>query len=139
MTYPPLTAFMPHRPPMLMLDALVHHEAERAVCTKTFREGEPFVEGGVVDAFVAIELFAQTAAAHFGYAGMTANAPMGGGALLGSRKIEVFVPHFSVGQALTIEVRQTLAMPPMAQFDCTLTDAAGARLAEGTINVATFV
>lgn len=138
MTFPPLTAFMPHRSPMLMLDALVHHEADRAVCTKTFRAGDAFVEGGEVSALVAIELFAQTAAAHFGYAGMEKGAPMGAGALLGSRKIELFVPTLPVGQPLEVEVRQTMAMPPMAQFDCTLT-AAGQRLAEGTINVAVGV
>jgi predicted hotdog family 3-hydroxylacyl-ACP dehydratase len=121
---------------MRMLDALVHHEAERAVCTKTFRESDAFVEGGVVSALVAIELFAQAAAAHFGYAGMEKGAAMGAGALLGSRKIELFVPAFTVGERLEIEVRQTMAMPPMAQFDCTLTGADGRRLAEGTINVA---
>jgi predicted hotdog family 3-hydroxylacyl-ACP dehydratase len=121
---------------MQMLDELVHHEAERAVCAKTFRTGEAFVEGGAASALVALELFAQAAAAHFGYAGMERGAPMGAGALLGSRKIDLFAPSLPVGERLLVEVRQTLAMPPMAQFDCALRGADGRLLADGTINVA---
>jgi len=134
--YPSLSTFLPHRPPMRMLDELVHHEAERAVCAKTFRAGEPFVEGEAAPALVALELFAQTAAAHYGYAGLERGAPMGTGALLGSRKIELLAPSLPVGERLLIEVVQTMAMPPMAQFDCTLRGADGRLLAEGTINVA---
>lgn len=136
MSYPPLSAFLPHRPPMRMLDELVHHDAERAVCAKTFHAGEAFVEGEAACALVALELFAQTAAAHFGYAGMQRGAPMGTGALLGSRKIELFTPALPVGERLLVEVRQTLVMPPMAQFDCNLRGTDGRLLAEGTINVA---
>ena len=121
---------------MRMLDELVHHDAERAVCAKTFRTGEPFVEGEAACSLVALELFAQAAAAHFGYAGMERSAPMGAGALLGSRKIELFTPSLPTGERLLVEVRQTLVMPPMAQFDCTLRGADGRLLAEGAINVA---
>ncbi len=134
--FPPLEQFMPHRPPMLLLDALVAHDDEVAVCEKTFTERDPFVEGGEVSSFVALELFAQAAAAHFGYEGLARGGKATSGALLGARKIDLSVDHFVVGQKLIVRVQRAMSMPPMAQFECTLTDDQGITLAAGTINVA---
>lgn len=137
--FPPLSEFMPHRAPMLLLDALVAHAPEEAVCVKTFGEDDLFVKDGVVSGFVALELFAQAAAAHFGYVGLTAGGKATSGALLGTRKIELSVPTFAVGEQLTIRVKQVMAMPPAAQFECTLHGPTGALLAEGVISVAVGV
>lgn len=133
--YPHPTAFMPHRPPMLMIDALDAHSDDACTCTKTFRAGDPLVEGDHVSALVVIELFAQTAAAHFGYAGLVRGGAMASGALLGTRKIELEVGTLPVGAPITIEARRTLAMPPMAQFECEAR-LAGRTIARGSINVA---
>lgn len=138
-SFPPLERFMPHRRPMLLLDALVAHEEEQVVCTKTFTADDPFVIDGEVSSFVTLELFAQAAAAHFGYLGLSRGGPMGSGALLGARKIELFVDSFAVGQPLTVTACQVMAMPPAAQFECTLEGADGTRLAEGSISVAITV
>ena len=133
--FPPLAAFMPHRPPMLMLDRLLACTDTEASCAKVFREGEPFVEGGRVSALVALELFAQTAAAHFGYLGYTRGGGMASGALLGSRKLELAVPSYAVGEELVVRVTQVMSMPPAAQYECTI--ARGEQVvARGTINVA---
>lgn len=134
--FPPLERFMPHRAPMLLLDALVAHEKEEAVCEKTFHAGDLFVEGDAVSGLVALELFAQAAAAHFGYMGLVEGGTPQSGALLGARKIELFTPTFPLETRLTIRVKQVMAMPPAAQFDCTLEGPDGARLAEGAISVA---
>ncbi|UJR82613.1 hypothetical protein [Sandaracinus amylolyticus] len=134
--FPPLTAFMPHRPPMLMLDALVACSDTEAVCTKTFREGELFVEpSGEVSALVTLELFAQAAAAHFGYLGMTRGSGMSSGALLGTRKLEMSEGTLRVGEPLEVRVTQVMFMPPAAQYECVLVRA-GQTIAKGTINVA---
>lgn len=134
--FPPLTAFMPHRPPMLLLDSLLEHSEEGVVCDKTFREGDPFVEGGRVTALVAVELFAQAAAAHFGYSGFARGGAPESGALLGARRIDLDVPSYAVGERLLVRVRQVGVMPPAAQYECTIERADGAVLARGTINVA---
>lgn len=134
--YPPLTSFMPHRAPMLMLDALVSCSDTEAVCTKTFRDGELFVEAdGTVSALVALELFAQAAAAHFGYLGMTRGGGFASGALLGSRKLELVESTLRVGEPLEVRVTQIMSMPPAAQYECVLVRG-GETLAKGTINVA---
>lgn len=124
---------------MLLVDQLLEHDDQRAVIEKTFREGELFVEDGAVSAFVAVELFAQAAAAHFGYAGLLRGGLFSSGALLGTRKIELRAPRFPVGRRLVVRATQIFAMPPAAQYDCVLVDASGPEeqvLAEGTINVA---
>ncbi|MCA9175747.1 MAG: beta-hydroxyacyl-ACP dehydratase [Planctomycetales bacterium] len=36
---------IPHRPPMLLLDAVLEIDPQRIVCRKTFREDEFFVQG----------------------------------------------------------------------------------------------
>lgn len=134
--FPPLTTFMPHRPPMLLLDSLLEHSDEGVLCDKTFREDDPFVEGGRVTALVAVELFAQAAAAHFGYSGVVLGRVAATGALLGARRIDLDVPSYEVGERLLVRVRQVGVMPPAAQYECTIEREGGAVLARGTINVA---
>lgn len=120
---------------MLMIDALEAHSDDACTCTKTFRTGDPLVEDDHVSALAVIELFAQTAAAHFGYAGLVRGGVMASGALLGTRKIELEIGTLPLGEPITIEARRTLAMPPMAQFDCEAR--LGERvIARGSINVA---
>ena len=121
---------------MLLIDALVAHDEDEAVCVKTFTDSDLFVENGRVSSFVALELFAQAAAAHFGYAGLMSGGKAVSGALLGARKIELSEGTFAVGEKLTIKVTRAMTMPPMAQFECLLTDDRGEMLAAGTINVA---
>lgn len=120
---------------MLMIDALVAHSEDACTCTKTFREGDPLVEGGQVSALAVIELFAQAAAAHFGYAGMVHGGAMASGALLGTRRIDLCIDALPLGDAITLVVRRVMAIPPMAQFECEAT-IGGRVIASGSINVA---
>lgn len=134
--FPPLVSFMPHRPPMLLLDALLEHGETDVACEKTFREGDPFVAEGRVTALVAIELFAQAAAAHFAYSSVVRGDASASGALLGARRIELLSPSYAVGERLVVRARQLGLMPPAAQYECTVARDDGAVLARGTINVA---
>ncbi len=135
MSYPPLTAFMPHRPPMLLLDELIEHRADEVVCTKRVRADDVLVEDGALSSLVALELFAQAAAAHFGYVGYLSGQGMASGALLGTRRVDVAVPSIAVGTLLEVRAKQVLSIPPAAQFECELR-AGGELLASGSINVA---
>jgi predicted hotdog family 3-hydroxylacyl-ACP dehydratase len=126
---------MPHRAPMLMIDTLLAHSDDACTCEKTFRVGDPLVEDGHVSALVLIELFAQAAAAHFGYAGLARGGPVTSGALLGTRRIDLSVGSLKVGEPITIAVRRAMAIPPMAQFDCEAS-VGGRVIGSGSINVA---
>jgi predicted hotdog family 3-hydroxylacyl-ACP dehydratase len=133
--YPPLTAFVPHRPPMLLLERLLSHDETHAVCEARIRPDWIFVEDGGVSALVALELFAQTAAAHVGYLGYVAGGTMASGALLGTRRLDLAVDRYEVGDVLEVRVEQVMSMPPAAQYDCALLRG-GEVIASGTINVA---
>jgi len=120
---------------MLMIDAMAAHTEDACTCLKTFRAGDPLVEDGRISALAVIELFAQTAAAHFGYAGLIRGGAMSSGALLGTRRIDLSTGEIAVGEEITIVARRVMAIPPMAQFDCEAT--IGDRvIARGSINVA---
>lgn len=133
--FPPLTAFMPHRPPMLLLDRMLACTDGEAICDKTIRDTDVFVEEGEISALVALELFAQTAAAHFAYLAMQRGKGSASGALLGTRKLELGAHRLAVGDRVEVRVAQTMSMPPAAQYECTLTRE-GETIASGTINVA---
>lgn len=133
--FPPLTDFMPHRAPMLWLDRMIACSETDVVCEKTIAGDDPFVENGALSSLVALELFAQTAAAHFGYLALSKGAGMTSGALLGTRRLDLLVASVDVGDTLLVRATQVMSMPPAAQYECELVRS-GETIARGTINVA---
>jgi predicted hotdog family 3-hydroxylacyl-ACP dehydratase len=133
--FPPLTEFMPHRAPMLWLDRMTACSDTDVVCEKTIAKDDFFVENGGMSSLVTLELFAQTAAAHFGYLALSKGGGMTSGALLGTRKLELFVDRLLVGDTLVVRARQIMSMPPVAQYECELIRERET-IARGTINVA---
>ncbi len=135
MVYPPLQDFLPHRPPMLLIDELVHCDEHAVTCTATVRVGAPFVVDGRVPALLSLELFAQTVAALHAY--LHRDRPPNGqhGKLLGTRELELAVDHFHVGDTLTITGHELWHDEQLAQFRCEL-HRGGERLAAAAISVA---
>lgn len=134
MVYPPLQDFLPHRPPMLLIDELVHCDQHDVTCTVTVRADAPFVVDGRVPALVSLELFAQTVAALHAY--LHRDHPGGNhGKLLGTRELELAVDHFHVGDTLTITGHELWHDEQLAQFRCEL-HRDGERLAAAAISVA---
>lgn len=131
---PPLSALVPHRPPMLLVDELVAHEGRTVVCRTTIRDDHPFLEDGEVPALVAVELFAQAAAALVGLLAPAGGPSMQSGALLGSREVRLFTDALHVGDELEIRCTETWTVGPAAQMDCVLLRG-GETIAEGSINV----
>jgi predicted hotdog family 3-hydroxylacyl-ACP dehydratase len=131
---PPLAALVPHRPPMLLVDEVVAHEGRSLVARAVIRGDHPFLEEGGVPALVAIELFAQTAAALVGLLAPPGGPSMSTGALLGTREVRLHVPSFAVGDELLIRCTEAWGVGPAAQIDCTL-ERDGVTIAQGSINV----
>lgn len=134
MAYPALDEILPHRPPMLLLDALTHVEERAVACTVTVREGSPFVAGGKASSLLAVEYFAQAVAAMFAYKARGDGAPPFHGLLLGARDLELAVPHFRVGDVLEVVCREHWGSGPVAHFQCSLARGAE-RVAAGAITV----
>lgn len=119
MVYPPLHTFLPHRPPMLLIDELVHCDEHTVTCTLTVRAGTPFVHQGRVPAMISLEYFAQSVAALYAY--LHRDHPGGGhGKLLGTRDLELIVDYFHVGDTLTVTGHELWHDEQLAQFRCEL-------------------
>ena len=129
-----LAELVPHRPPMLLVDELVSHEGRRIVCRTTIREDHPFLAGGRISSVLAVELFAQTAAALVGLLAPPGGPSMTTGALLGSRQIKLYTDALAAGDVLDIHCEESWTIEMAAQIDCALYRA-GVKIAEGSINV----
>ena len=135
MRFPPLIELVPHRPPMLLIDEVADYHDRKIVCSTTVRADMPFVHEGSVSSVLAIELFAQTAAALIGLRMRERPGPQQtSGALLGTRELELIAPSLEVGDALTIECEELFTMDAAAQVQCALSRR-GEIVARGTINV----
>ncbi len=132
--WPPLAALIPHRPPMLLLDAIERFEPGLIECSVTPRAGGPFVEGDRVPALVSVEYFAQAAAAYFGVVHRHSEV-MHMGVLLGARELTLEVDSFPLDATMIARVREVWTDGQVAQFDCELRGVGGARLASASINV----
>jgi predicted hotdog family 3-hydroxylacyl-ACP dehydratase len=136
--FPPIAALVPHAPPMLLLDAVTLHEPGRVRCAARVRPDWPFVEDGRVEAVVALEVMAQAVAAFAGLSGRAEGQAPRLGMLLGTRALELAVPHLSVGDALTVEAQHVFSDEALGTFRCTVERAGPAgpeRVAEATLNV----
>lgn len=133
--FPPIDELIPHRRPMLLLDEVLEQEGISIVTQTTVREDMFFVQDGELPMMVAIELFAQSAAAMLSLrAQRGSTVDIRSGALLGTRKIELLEPACRVGDVLTTHCEEAIAVGPTAQIECKLLRD-GVVVARGSINV----
>lgn len=118
--YPALREILPHRPPMILIDELVHCSEREVVCSVTVRDGAPFVVDGRVPAMISLEYFAQTVAALYGYHARLTAAGFTMGMLLGTRELDLEADYFEVGQTLTVSGHEVWSAGQLAQFRCEL-------------------
>ncbi len=113
----PITSYLPHRPPMLLIDELVEVTADKTiVCRATIKPDCVFARDGIVHPSAMIEFVAQACAL---LAGVTASARGGAiqvGLILGCREVAFAVDHFSVGDALEIAAQKTFGGTQLASF-----------------------
>ena len=120
---------------MLLLDEVLEQVGVSIVTQTTVREDTFFVHEGELPMMVAIELFAQSAAALLSLrARRGSTIDIRSGALLGTRKIELLEPACRVGDVLTTHCTESIAVGPTAQIECKLLRD-GATVARGSVNV----
>ncbi len=125
---------IPHRGPMRFIDEIVMVGPDWIRTRTTLEDDFIMARGGFVSPLVAIELFAQSAAAFMAHRTATSDQPFVQGALLGTRRIDIHADAFRVGDILVADCRETFGAGALAQFDCRLTRGQ-ATVAEGVINV----
>ena len=132
--FPPLGDLVPHKPPMLLLDRVLAHEADSVTCAVTIAVGSPFVEDGRVPAVIGIEYMAQSVAAYAGLLAYAQGRPPRIGFLLGCRELTLATDVFRVGDTLTVTARRTWGDRALGNFACRV-ERDGQLLASGTLNV----
>ncbi|PKF51659.1 hotdog family protein [Enterovibrio nigricans] len=118
--YPPIASLVPHRAPMLLLDALKHADTTSAHCqafpTYQHHFFDKLLQG--IPAWVGIELMAQTIATWSGYQDFLTGKTPAIGFLVGSRQYKVTVPQFPIGKPLDIFVEEVMSDGGMSVFRC---------------------
>ena len=134
----PLEELIPHRPPMVLIDAVESFDAaaKRLVARVTIGENQLFCTSDGVPNWVAIEYMAQTAAALVGlYDKVTApGAPARPGLLLGTRRLDLKLDRFEMGKSYRITAENVFSDADAASFACSIEDEAGATVATASLN-----
>ncbi|MDR0247310.1 MAG: 3-hydroxylacyl-ACP dehydratase [Burkholderiales bacterium] len=136
MSYRPIADYLPHRPPMVLLDRIVEAAESRIVCEVTLQVDSPFCDGAAVPGWVGIEYMAQTVGALAGWRALEKQLPVKIGFLVGTRHYQSHVSQFRVGDALRITADEELtADDGLVAMRCTIHAAAGTLLAEAALLV----
>lgn len=107
MTAWPIAELLPHAGEMILLDAVLEHGPEHALCTRRVpNDGLLHDADGTLPAWVGVELMAQAIAAWAGCQARETGAPVRLGFLLGTRHYTCNVAAFVPGIELRIEARR---------------------------------
>lgn len=111
--------YVPHRGVMLLLDCLLHADAESAVARVTVPRDGLFLQDAGMPTWVGVEYMAQAVAAWAGWQAVQALQPVKLGFLLGTRKYQAYCSHFAPGMVLEVQVRSELiGENGLGMFEC---------------------
>ncbi|TMQ09296.1 MAG: hypothetical protein E6J91_30725 [Deltaproteobacteria bacterium] len=117
----PVADYLPHRPPMLLIDTIVEVTEQRAVCRATIRPDCVFAIDGVVHPSAMIEFVAQACALYVGVVDARAGDPPRLGLIVACREVSFDVDGFAVGDELTIVASKVFGQDQLAAFTGTVT------------------
>ncbi len=140
-SFPAPGDLLPHRPPMLLLRAVLSHRREETCCEGWI--GESFAQacGGAVPAAFGLELIAQAAAVHHGLRQRSDGLPQvtaARGLLLGSRRLALGRRSLPAGLPLKVTVWDGGHAPGpggLIRFEGRVETANGQMLASGDATV----
>jgi len=136
MSYLPIADYLPHRPPMMLLDRVIEATESHIVCEVTIQIDSPFCDGAAVPGWIGIEYMAQTIGVLTGWQALENQLPVRIGFLVGTRHYQSHVPQFHVGDVLRITADQEVsAGNGLVAMRCTVHDAVGTMLAEASLLV----
>ena len=117
MSFPDIRTLLPHRPPMLWLDAVLAHEADEVRCGLTLRDDHVFVARGEAEGVVAIEWIAQAVGALVGLRDHARSVVPRPGYLIAIPQAELFVDAFRVGDVVEVTARHTWGDDTLGSFE----------------------
>jgi len=132
--FPPITKLLPHRPPMLLIDAVVEGDETHTVATASIGPTSTFVQNGQLPAIVLVEYMAQCVAAFVGLDDLRNGRPVQVGFLLACRTASFEVESVVPGDDLRIEAKLLWMEGGMGRFDCHV-ERRGETIARANISV----
>lgn len=112
----PAAGYLPHRPPMLLIDEVVEVTDRIGVCRTTIHPDCVFAIDGRVHPSAMIEFVAQTCAIAVGVLAAREGNPPRLGVIMACREVSFAVDHFEIGDELTITVTKMFGQKMMAAF-----------------------
>jgi predicted hotdog family 3-hydroxylacyl-ACP dehydratase len=116
----PAAGYLPHQPPMLLIDDIVEVTETRAVCRATIHPDCVFAIDGAVHPAAMIEFVAQTCAVYVGAISVRDGGPPRLGLIMACREAAFTVDGFAVGDELTIVAAKAFGGNQMASFTGTV-------------------
>jgi predicted hotdog family 3-hydroxylacyl-ACP dehydratase len=118
----PLSRFVLHRKPMLLLHKLVQIGPESAVCEFRVEQDNAFLLPDLgVPAYIGIEYMAQCIAVHAGACERVQGFQPPLGLLLGTRNYRASVQYFSPNAIYIVECQELISNPDgLASFQCNI-------------------
>jgi predicted hotdog family 3-hydroxylacyl-ACP dehydratase len=116
----PIADYLPHRPPMLLIDEIVEWSEQRAVCRTTIHPDCVFAIDGAVHPAAMIEFVAQVCAIYVGVRSARAGDPPQVGFIMACREVDFGVERFAVGDELTITATKVFGQKQLAAFTGTV-------------------
>ncbi|HEV7558343.1 MAG TPA: hypothetical protein VGO00_22895, partial [Kofleriaceae bacterium] len=110
--------FVPHRPPMLLIDDIVEVSDDHAICHAVIKPGCVFLRDGVVHASAMIEVMAQCCAVV-----ASARSSIGKprlGLIVSCREVEFAVDSFAIGDQLVVTAKRVHGQHQLAVFACSV-------------------
>lgn len=121
--YGPVANYLPHRPPMLLIDDIVEVLTDRATVRTTIHPDCVFAIDGRVNPAAMIEFVAQACAIAVGVTASREGKPPRLGVILGCREVSFTIDSFAVGDELEITVERVFGQSQLAAFACTVSRA----------------
>lgn len=116
MQYPPVSALVPHRPPMRLVDAIVGEVDGALVCRTEIKDDFVFLRDGQAELAVCVELVAQSVACFAGLRDVREGRRPKAGFLVGCRSARFDGEPLRPGDTLDITVKSSWVREPAASF-----------------------
>ena len=116
----PVQDYVPHRPPMLLIDHIVDVSENQIVCRTTIHRDCAFAIDGRVHPSAMIELVAQACAIYVGVLSAHNGDPPMMGLIMGCREVAFAVDSFAVGDELTVAATRVFGQKQLAAFTGTV-------------------
>jgi len=133
----PVTEVVPHRDPMILIDALLAHGPDTLLTQTDITKQSPYFDAAIdaVPNYVGIEYMAQSIAALAGVEAKSRGEAIRVGFLLGSRKLKMHLPHYKLGESYQTRVTRLYQEESgLAVFDCQIFHG-DTLVAEANVNV----